>query len=373
MPLTFRPARTYMRDGSMMRGLSTQMMRFLFRSRPLVLALLLAVCGALVVADSAEARRAGSFGSFGSRGARTYQAPAPTPSAPGAAQPIQRSMTPRPAQTPAAGAAAAAQQARRPGLFGGGFLGSMLGGLALGGLIGMLFGGGFGALGGFGGMLGGLLQIALIAGGVMLLMRFLKGRQQQAPAYAGAGDRSAYGYRDAQPTGTRPSGIPSIGGGLFGGGSASPSADPHANARGADGRWPGDELGLGDDDLAAFERLLVEIQQGYGAEDFAALRARTTPEVMGYLAEELGENATKGVKNEVSDVRLVEGDVAEAWREADAEYATVSLHYESRDVTRDRATGRIVDGSEEPTETHEVWTFVRRGGEDWKLAAIQAA
>lgn len=359
----------------MLRGLSKPMMRLLFRSRPLVLALLLAVAGALVVADSAEARRAGSFGSFGSRGARTYQAPAPTPSAPNAAQPIQRTMTPRPAQTPAAGAATAAQQARRPGLFGGGFLGSMLGGLALGGLIGMLFGGGFGALGGFGGMLGGLLQIALIVGGVMLLMRFLRGRQQQTPAYAGAGDagRSAYGYQDAPAAGTRPSGIPSIGGGLFGGSSSAASADPRANARGDDGRWPGDEIGLGDGDLAAFEQLLVEIQEGYGAEDFAALRARTTPEVMGYLAEELGENATRGVKNEVSDVRLVEGDVAEAWREGDAEYATVSLHYESRDVTRERATGRIVDGSEEPTETAEVWTFVRRGGEDWKLAAIQAA
>jgi predicted lipid-binding transport protein (Tim44 family) len=50
------------------------------------------------------------------------------------------------------------------------------------------------------------------------------------------------------------------------------------------------------------------------------------------------------------------------------------LQYSSLDVTRDRATGRVVDGdADQPTETTELWTFTRRNGVEWKLSAIQQA
>lgn len=95
---------------------------------------------------------------------------------------------------------------------------------------------------------------------------------------------------------------------------------------------------------------------------------------MGYLAEELGQNGARGVKNEVSQVRLLQGDLAEAWREGGLDYATVAMRYESLDVTRERATGRVVDGDpDRPTETTELWTFVRERGGNWRLSAIQAA
>jgi predicted lipid-binding transport protein (Tim44 family) len=46
--------------------------------------------------------------------------------------------------------------------------------------------------------------------------------------------------------------------------------------------------------------------------------------------------------------------------------ATAALQYSSRDVTVDRASGRIVEGSaDEPMETTELWTFVRQKGGDW--------
>jgi predicted lipid-binding transport protein (Tim44 family) len=94
---------------------------------------------------------------------------------------------------------------------------------------------------------------------------------------------------------------------------------------------------------------------------------------MSYLAEELGENATKGVRNEVRDVHLVQGDVAEAWNESGTDYATVAMRYESIDVMLDRATGRVVSGdAERPTEAVELWTFVRKAGGDWQVSAIQA-
>ena len=37
----------------------------------------------------------------------------------------------------------------------------------------------------------------------------------------------------------------------------------------------------------------------------------------------------------------------------------------------DRATGRLVGGSEQPEEAVEVWTFARLRGGDWTLSAIQ--
>ncbi|XKM38500.1 Tim44 domain-containing protein (plasmid) [Rhizobium ruizarguesonis] len=299
--------------------------------------------------DDAEARRAGSFG-FGSRGTRTFQAPPVTRTAPAPAAPIERSMTPRPQTT----APATAQQplgAQRPGFFGG-FGRSMIGGLIAGGLLGMLLGHGFG--GGFG-FLGMLLQIALIGGAVMLAMRYFANRRQ--PSYGAGGQSQSYSM---SPTNKSSFQIPAIGsGGGFGG--------PRGNR-------PSDEIGLAQADLDQFEELLTQVQTAYGAEDYGTLRRLTTPEAMSYLAEELGENATNGVRNRVSDVKLLQGDIAEAWREDGQEYATLAMRYSSVDAIVERDSGRVVSGDDRrPSESTEVWTFVRKPDADWKLAAIQGA
>ncbi|MDC9812303.1 Tim44 domain-containing protein [Rhizobium binxianense] len=306
--------------------------------------------------DDAEARRAGS-GGFGSRGTRTFQAPPVTSTAPAPAAPIERSMTPRPQTT----APATAQQpfgAQRPGLFGG-FGRSMIGGLIAGGLLGMLVGHGFG--GGFG-FLGMLLQIALIGGAVMLAMRYFANRRQ--PSYGAGGQSRSYGQSSygQQSYGMSPAGnssfqIPAIGSG--------------SSSR---GNRPSDEIGLAQADLDQFEELLTQVQTAYGAEDYGTLRRLTTPEAMSYLAEELGENATNGVRNRVSDVKLLQGDIAEAWREDGQEYATLAMRYSSIDAMVERDSGRIVSGDDRhPSESTEVWTFVRKPSAGWKLAAIQGA
>src|SRR5690606_10307092 len=104
-----------------------------------------------------------------------------------------------------------------------------------------------------------------------------------------------------------------------------------ANAMNAD-----DEVGITGDDLDGFQKLLDEVQGAFGREDYAGLRERTTPEIMSYLSEELSQNATQGQRNDVTDVTLLQGDLAEAWSEGDTDYATVAMRYESRDVMRDR-------------------------------------
>ena len=69
--------------------------------------------------------------------------------------------------------------------------------------------------------------------------------------------------------------------------------------------------------------------------------------------------------------KLLQGDLAEAWREGDSDYATVAMRFSLVDKTLDRASGRVVDGSDRPVEVTEVWTFVRPRGSNWELSAIQ--
>lgn len=332
------------------------------RLTKLTAALVLGLVASFAAVDFAEARRAGG-GGFGSRGARTYQAPAPTRTAPNNAAPIERSMTPNQANRPAAGAQTAAQGQRAGGMFGN-FGRSMLGGLLVGGLIGMLLGNG---LGGLAGMFGLLLQVAVIALIAMFVMRMFANRRQTAAA--GAGNAGSAPFGAAQPFGSAREATPQAN---FGG--RTPSVNPFGSQQSAAPSATVEEepMDVGQEELDRFEQMLSEIQSAYGREDYAALRKLTTPEAMSYLAEELGEIASSGKRNEVKDVKLLQGDVSEAWREGNVDYATVAIRYSAIDVMLDRNSGAVVEGNPyEPVESTEVWTFTRTDNGDWLLAAIQ--
>ena len=73
----------------------------------------------------------------------------------------------------------------------------------------------------------------------------------------------------------------------------------------------------------------------------------------------------------MSDVKLLQGDLAEAWREGETDFASVAMRFSLVDKTLERGTGRLVSGSEKPIEATEVWTFVRPRGSNWELSAIQ--
>ncbi len=307
---------------------------FILRMTGLVLLMLASL--ALVAADVTEARIGGGK-SFGSRGNRTYNTPPATNTAPNAA-PIDRSMAPR----TAAPASAQNPVAGQPSRFGG-MRGLLMGGLfvaALGGIF------GFGALAS---MLGFLLQFALIAGLIYLAFAFFRSRRQPAMA-------------------RMPGGM----------GTGTPRADMlNRQAFGGGAGGGGAVLQIGQADLDAFERLLSEIQTAYSREDAEAIGARTTPEMLSYFLQELDEQAKQGVRNEISGVKLLQGDLAEAWSEGGTDYATVAIRYALIDVTLDRATGRVVAGDpSRPTEAKELWTFRRDDrspGEGWQLSAIQQA
>ncbi|HEV2558303.1 MAG TPA: TIM44-like domain-containing protein [Microvirga sp.] len=325
----------------------------------------IALAAALTLVGSIAEARVGRGGSFGSRGARTFDAPPVTRTAPNQAGPIERSQIPqgqfqnRPGVPPAG-------QVAQPRRFGSGLFAGLLGA----GLLGMLFGSGFfGGLAGLASFFGLLIQVALLALVITFAVRWFRRRHEPAAAHA---------YGRTMGAGPTPSARGLGGSGLGGAGLGGALGGMGLNrARTQEApRRPGvrDEVGIGEADYAAFERQLHEVQAAYSAGDVAALWRVATPEMAGYIQEELNENASNGVVNTVSNVRLVQGDLSEAWREGPVDYATVAMRFAHTDVTVEKATGRVVQGdAEREIEATELWTFRRERGGEWKLSAIQQA
>ena len=315
------------------------------RYRPWTLAAILFTAFAFV-ATEVDAR-AGRGGSFGSRGARTFSPPPQTRTAPKPAAPLQRT-TVQPS-TATAGSAAVGRTATAPGglLSRPGIVGGLAAGFIGAGLFGLLFGHGLaGGLGGLASILGLILQIGL----VLLIARLLWGwwQRRSQPAFAGPSNRSSYNFERSDDGATQ------------GGASTMPAMH--------------DDVTITPADYDAFEQLLIDTQTAYSNEDVETLRRYATPEMLGYFSEDLTENASRGLVNRISDVKLVSGDLAEAWREGNSEYATVAMTFSLIDQTVERASGRVVDGdATHPIEVTELWTFRRVSGGQWLLSAVQQA
>ena len=294
-------------------------------------------CASVALAPAiVEARAGGSSGgrssSMGSRGLRTYEN--------NSAQPLGRSMSPAQtglgpgASSPAYGGGSFFQ--RHPFMTGlaGGFIGSWLFGHS-----------GYAADGTSGGSaMGILLEILIFGALIYFAVRLFRGRV----------------FSNGWPGGTPFSMARSAGA----------SAAPVRRNRGRD-------INLSDTDLSAFQALHSAVQEAWSAGDLGRLRRLMTPEMLSYFSEELTRNASQGVRNNVSDVQLVKGELSESWDEGDLQYATAYMRWRAIDyVTRlGRPSGdpdSIVSGNPRvAVEAEEVWTFVRRRGGDWLLSAIQ--
>jgi len=194
---------------------------------------------------------------------------------------------------------------------------------------------------GFASIIGLLLQVVLVVIVARLVFAWWQRRNMPTPVYAAAHPVSGHSF-----------------GGLSG---ILSSANVLAT---------GDHLTIAKSDYDAFERLLGDIQAAYSTEDLSALRAKVTPEMLSYLSEQLSGNASRGLINLVTDVKLLQGDLAEAWREGNTDYATVAMNFACKDSMVDRATGQTVEGVER-SEVTELWTFIRASGGNWLLSAIQ--
>jgi predicted lipid-binding transport protein (Tim44 family) len=230
------------------------------------------------------------------------------------------------------------------------FMSGLMGGLIGAGIGGMLFGGGmFGGISGIGSVLGLLLQIGLAFLVVRLIMGFFA---QRRPAMAG-------GPQMFTPTGVNPQGMNPQG--------MNPQGmNPQGSAGG--GLPP---ITISPADFAAFERLLQQVQAAWSQHDLGTMSRITTPEMNSYFAEQLADQASRNIRNQVSAVKLEQGDLSEAWTEQGRDYATVAMRFSMIDVTV-APNGKVVDGHpSERTMTTEIWTFLRARGGDWVLSAIQ--
>ena len=302
--------------------------------------------------------RSGGSGSMGSRGSRTYQQ--------NGAKPIEQSTTAKPATTPSqtatpphtaqpTPASPASWWQRNPVMTGlmAGIAGSWIGHMIFGatdssarsteageqsGEVGQATG-----ASGPNGML--LLLLMLIGGGMLYYV--LKGRRQAAPVFSGITRAGA------------------VSGSLLDSSSTTSFSADQA------------EVGITSADKSAFQQLLIDIQTAWGRQDLGGLRRFVTPEMLGYFSTALAEQASQDIANHVEDVTLLRAEVQEAWIEGTTHYATTLLHWRARDytvsLTKPRGdSGYLIEGSDEkPTETTEVWTFMRHQNGKWLLSAIQ--
>lgn len=293
-------------------------------------------CACLAFAPTlAEARAGSSWGghpsSFGSRGVRSWDH--------NGAQPFGRGPAPQSPSRPGAA------YGTPPPAYGGSFIQRhpFLTGLA-GGVIGSWLFGHAAYAGGGGGAAGTLIWLLIIGFLIWFAVRRFR-------------SRAASG------------GWPRPGPGLMAR-SAGAAAAPTE-------RFHGRDVNLADADLDAFQQIHAAVQAAWSAGDLVRLRQLTTPEMLSYFSEELSRNTSRGLRNLVSSVELLSGELSEAWEEGDRQYATAALRWRALDyaLRLGAAPGdpnAVVGGDPRvPVEAEEVWTFVRRRGGPWVLSAIQ--
>jgi predicted lipid-binding transport protein (Tim44 family) len=285
------------------------------------------ICGLFIIAlaafylmeEAAEAARLGGGRSFGSR--PSYQRSAPAPST----SPTSPQMSP--GQT----------SPQMPGATSGmGRWGGMLGGLVAGSLIGsLLFGGGMHGAGGI-----GLLDIALIGGGLFLLMRVLRARRMAAEAPSAAGSMSF-------------DGSPAHGWGSSG-------YDPTLDAKTSEASAPSLPPGFDSAEfLKGAKAIYTRLQASWDKRDLEDIRQFTAPEVFEEIQRQVQDDPTPGK----TELLLISPRILEV-REIDHQ-TVASVLYDV--MMREERT-------ETSRQVREIWHFSRATSKPeafWVLEGIQ--
>ncbi|CCG39943.1 TIM44-like domain-containing protein [Magnetospirillum molischianum] len=388
---------------------------------PVLVALTLVLTGAAdALAKAGSTSKSSSGSSLGSRGSRTADAPMersltlpsspsprvatppPPPSAaprPGnvEAQPLQPGLQPglqqpamrggAPAMAGAAGAAGAATAAPRmaaPGMAAPAQPGFFQRNPVMAGIAGGLVGAGIGSML-FGhspalaaasdaapgaSIFGLLIQIAVIGGLIWLAFKLFRGRAPAGPNPYAAAPRASLNPYAAEPRASdNPYAAPHT--------PVEPRFEPQGLSQVPPVETPQPrvqrEFEPTEADQNDFTNILLGVQQSWSAADPASLRAWATPEMVTFLAQDLGRNAADGLVNRVEQISLREGDVVESWHENDAQYVTARLVFDCLDYMVRADNGAMASGSRTTPVSHaELWTFVRHNsGGSWLLSAIQ--
>ncbi len=300
---------------------------------------------------SADAARMGGGRSFGSQPSMRAPAPRPAPAQPYTQQrPMQQ---PRPMNQPA--------QPRGGMGFGGGLLGGLLAGSVLGSLFG---GGGQGQVAGEAGQSGaaggggiGLFDIIILLGGIWLLMRLFKRRQQA---------QQAGGPFGRQPAGDQP-GQPPFGG-------STQYAGQTAAGAGAGAAWSSlrgqqaPEAGFGqpnippdfnaEEFLRGAKMAYTRMQAAWDRRDIATIAQFATPAVVQELERQKAEDPNPSQ----TQILLVNASLQSVEEFGDKDRAAVYFDVVMREDPN----------QEQPTHAREIWTFVRQHQTgNWQLDGLQ--
>lgn len=325
--------------------------------------------------------RAGKGTSTGSRGSRTSdrpiertitppapsaaparpaieQAPLAAPAAPAAQQPMYN---PGAMRQPGMAAAPMAAPQAQPGFFQRNpMMAGVLGGLVGAGIGSMLFGhspalASASSAAPGASFLGLLLQLALVGGLAWLAYRMFRRRSEPQPHPQVHREPSVADTdyrRDYSPSVT--TSMPSVGG--------------VTTAR----RRVEKEFEVSPDDQETFTHIISGVQKAWSDNNPVALRQLATPEVVGWMGEDLARDQSRGVRNVMEDVQLLKGDITETWRDGDMDYATALITFSAKDYVVRISDGQVVEGdARNPAEVTEAWTFVRGAGGKWLLSAIE--
>lgn len=130
-------------------------------------------------------------------------------------------------------------------------------------------------------------------------------------------------------------------------------------------------------DKDTFQHLLLDIHAAWSRQDLTELRQFVTPGMAQYFSAALADNTSQDIQNHIDDVLLLRAEILQAWSEHTTQYVTAKLRWSSLTYTisltkQQGEPGYLVSGSEKtPTESEEIWTFMRPENGPWILSEIR--
>lgn len=118
------------------------------------------------------------------------------------------------------------------------------------------------------------------------------------------------------------------------------------------------------------------VQNAWSDCELTALSSRLDPRLFREMTRECQELRRRGVINHLENVVVREAELVDAWKESEAEYATVRFNAYAIDYTFNPRTQKILAGDPSyPIKFEEYWTFTRstrgrRGEHPWMLTSI---
>lgn len=282
---------------------------------------ILSVIAITMFSIDASFARAGKGSSSGFRSYKSYQFNKPSKETNQSSYYQQRQNTQNPAYQ---------QPQPKPSFFSNPIFKWLIGGMIFGALLSLLMGHGLQ----FG--MPGLLEILLIIGIVYLMFKVFSKKREEEPAYA-------------TPTNSN---IPN-------------QPDYYSDSTLSTVSYINEELIL---NLA--KNAFIDIQKAWSEGNLSSVRNFLTDRMYVYLNSQLQDLKSKGLRNILEDVKILNAEIVHVEEEGDNKVVIVEIEAQAKDYTVD-SNGNVVEGDKDnPVVFKEYWAFVGKAL-NWKLDDIR--